>query len=211
MLSGNFGLESSGALSCDHKSKRPACYSWPLAFMYGRSDWIRTSDPLLPKQVRYHAAPRSVMGCFVRKRPCFGKGGPSGGRKGRCLPRAKGPSPAQDKDLRASSTQAGQLRQGAPPFQERKEHPVPLPCARGRSGRSFPMHSAQGRSRGVSVPASRPGHRRGPLAPFRPATAEKEKPRSKAGCISLWGERWDLNPRPPGPQPGALPTELLPP
>ena len=56
-----------------------------------------------------------------------------------------------------------------------------------------------------------PGHRRGPLAPFRPATAEKEKPRSKAGCISLWGERWDLNPRPPGPQPGALPTELLPP
>lgn len=28
---------------------------------------------------------------------------------------------------------------------------------------------------------------------------------------NLWGERWDLNPRPPGPQPGALPTELLPP
>ena len=26
-----------------------------------------------------------------------------------------------------------------------------------------------------------------------------------------WGERRDLNPRPPGPQPGALPTELLPP
>ncbi len=25
----------------------------------GRSDWIRTSDPLLPKQVRYQAAPRS--------------------------------------------------------------------------------------------------------------------------------------------------------
>ena len=116
MLSGNFGLESSGALSCNHKSKRPACYSWPLAFMYGRSDWIRTSDPLLPKQVRYHAAPRSVMGCFVRKRPCFGKGGPSGGRKGRCLPRAKGPSPAQDKDLRASSTQAGQCGRGRPPF-----------------------------------------------------------------------------------------------
>ena len=54
-------------------------------FYDGRSDWIRTSDPLLPKQVRYHAAPRSVMGCFVRKRPCFGKGGPSGGQ-GRCLP-----------------------------------------------------------------------------------------------------------------------------
>ena len=27
----------------------------------------------------------------------------------------------------------------------------------------------------------------------------------------FWGERWDSNPRPPGPQPGALPTELLPP
>jgi hypothetical protein len=26
-----------------------------------------------------------------------------------------------------------------------------------------------------------------------------------------WGERWDLNPRHPGPQPGALPTELRPP
>src|SRR5437868_14898870 len=25
------------------------------------------------------------------------------------------------------------------------------------------------------------------------------------------GERWDSNPRPPGPQPGALPTELRPP
>ena len=57
----------------------------------GRSDWIRTSDPLLPKQVRYHAAPRSVMGCFVRKRPCFGKGGPSGGQ-GRCLPEGKAAS-----------------------------------------------------------------------------------------------------------------------
>ena len=192
------------------------------------------------------------MGCFVRKRPCFGKGGPSGGRKGRCLPRAKGPSPAQDQDLRASSTQAGQLRQGAPPFQERKEHPVPLPCARGRSGtvpqkamayaapsvrtgkkrlrdmransfcRPFRAHGEE--AGGLSpctahreeagacpCPHPGPGHRRGPLAPFRPATAEKEKPRSKAGCISLWGERWDLNPRPPGPQPGALPTELLPP
>lgn len=25
----------------------------------GRSDWIRTSDPLVPNQVRYQAAPRS--------------------------------------------------------------------------------------------------------------------------------------------------------
>ena len=27
----------------------------------------------------------------------------------------------------------------------------------------------------------------------------------------LWGGRWGSNPRPPGPQPDALPTELLPP
>ncbi len=29
--------------------------------------------------------------------------------------------------------------------------------------------------------------------------------------ITHWGGRWDLNPRHPGPQPGALPTELRPP
>ncbi len=27
----------------------------------------------------------------------------------------------------------------------------------------------------------------------------------------MWGERWDSNPRQPGSQPGALPTELRPP
>jgi hypothetical protein len=44
-------------------------------------------------------------------------------------------------------------------------------------------------------------------------------PRSTAGQGSpqppdlrfLWGERWDSNPRHPGPQPGALPAELRPP
>ena len=33
----------------------------------------------------------------------------------------------------------------------------------------------------------------------------------KSPSTAKWGERRDLNPRPPGPQPGALPTELLPP
>ena len=33
---------------------------YDLLISYGRSDWIRTSDPLLPKQVRYQTAPRSV-------------------------------------------------------------------------------------------------------------------------------------------------------
>lgn len=177
------------------KNKKGHTTSWyDLVISYGRSDWIRTSDPLLPKQVRYHAAPRSVMGCFVRKRPCFGKGGPSGGRKGRCLPRAKGPSPAQDKDLRTSSTQAGQLRQGAPPFQERKEHPVPLPCARGRSGRSFPMHSAQGRSRGVSVPASRPRPSAWAAGPFQTGNGRKRKTPLESGVHFLMGRKMGLEP-----------------
>ena len=34
-----------------------ACGDFPLEKI-GRDDWIRTSDPLLPKQMRYQAAPR---------------------------------------------------------------------------------------------------------------------------------------------------------
>ena len=30
-------------------------------------------------------------------------------------------------------------------------------------------------------------------------------------ALERWGGRWGSNPRPPGPQPGALPTELRPP
>ena len=38
------------------------------------------------------------------------------------------------------------------------------------------------------------------------------KQKTPQGCgVNFWGERRGLNPRPPGPQPGALPTELLPP
>ena len=184
----------------------------PEALSYDWSERLDSNQrPPAPKAgaLPYCATLRDGM--FCTQKPLLWQGRP--------IRRPQGPLPAPGKGTVSCSGQrpAGlfhtgrAVRQGAPPFLERKEHPVPLPCARGRSGRSFPMHSAQGRSRGVSVPASRPGHRRGPLAPFRPATAEKEKPRSKAGCISLWGERWDLNPRPPGPQPGALPTELLPP
>src|SRR5439155_15376980 len=38
--------------------------------------------------------------------------------------------------------------------------------------------------------------------------------RSNCSCVALlsdWGDRGDLNPQPPGPQPGALPVELRPP
>ena len=34
----------------------------------GRDDWIRTSDPLLPKQVRYQGALRSYKSRFLRNK-----------------------------------------------------------------------------------------------------------------------------------------------
>ena len=37
------------------------------------------------------------------------------------------------------------------------------------------------------------------------------RPHGAAGRECERGDRWDSNPRPPGPQPGALPTELRPP
>ena len=39
------------------------------------------------------------------------------------------------------------------------------------------------------------------------ALSARDAPRT----VELWGGRWDSNPRPPGPQPGALPAELRPP
>ena len=43
----------------------------------------------------------------------------------------------------------------------------------------------------------------------RPAVPQARNPRVSRGFVR--GGRWDSNPRPPGPQPGALPTELRPP
>ena len=40
----------------------PVCYlRRPLDAKFGRDDWIRTSDPLTPSQVRYQAAPHPVL------------------------------------------------------------------------------------------------------------------------------------------------------
>src|SRR3954470_7651374 len=49
----------------------------------------------------------------------------------------------------------------------------------------------------------------GHLTPLRP----RRVPLARSWCVQgYWrGERRDSNPRPPGPQPGALPTELRPP
>ena len=39
----------------------------------------------------------------------------------------------------------------------------------------------------------------------------QRRPKATVSRMQNWGERRGLNPRPPGPQPGALPTELRPP
>ena len=159
------------------KTKRGHTTSWyDLLIFYGRSDWIRTSDPLLPKQVRYHAAPRSVMGCFVRKRPCFGKGGPSGGRKGRCL-HEEGPM-AFFRTGRVPAADRGAL---PPP---KKELAMPaLPCARERSrGSSVP-----------GLPATAIGVSAGPFSRQVTWRQKKKNPARKRGDF-LMGRKMGLEP-----------------
>src|SRR4051794_15808929 len=48
------------------------------------------------------------------------------------------------------------------------------------------------------------------MSPLWPAGHHETKKPRQSGAF-LRGERRDLNPRPPGPQPGALPAELRPP
>jgi hypothetical protein len=52
--------------------------------MIGRSERIRTSDPLLPKQVRYQAALRSDRCCSIKRR------NPEGVRQDRASERVRG-------------------------------------------------------------------------------------------------------------------------
>lgn len=70
----------------------------------------------------------------------------------------------------------------------------PLPCARGRSGWSFPMHSAQGRSRGVSVPASRPRPSAWAAGPFQTGNGRKRKTPLESGVHFLMGRKMGLEP-----------------
>lgn len=178
------------------KKKRPHHILWyDLVIFYGRSDWIRTSDPLLPKQVRYHAAPRSVTECFVRKRPCFGKGGPSRGRKGPWLPWGKRPTPA-GKGPRAFPARRAVAGRGQGPIHRQgpegtgrrdpslsvsagKGPSGALPCGRGTSPS---VHTAPKRD----LSSSRLGFQYGAADGLsaRKLAAEKEKPRSKAGGFS---------------------------
>lgn len=166
------------------KTKRGHTTSWyDLLIFYGRSDWIRTSDPLLPKQVRYHAAPRSVMGCFVRKRPCFGKGGPSGGRKGRCLHEG-GTASCRGSPLGLLPHRAGAgCGQGALP-PPKKELAIPaLPCARERSrGSSVP-----------GLPATAVGVSAGPFSRQVTWRQKKKNPARKRGDF-LMGRKMGLEP-----------------
>ena len=41
----------------------------PQALKSGRGDWIRTSDPLRPRQVRYQAALRPDSSAIIPRRP----------------------------------------------------------------------------------------------------------------------------------------------
>lgn len=166
------------------KTKRGHTTSWyDLLIFYGRSDWIRTSDPLLPKQVRYHAAPRSVMGCFVRKRPCFGKGGPSGGRKGRCLHEG-GTASCRGRPLGLLSHRAavghGQERPSSP--QKGAGHACPSLRTGKEQGSSVPR-----------LPATAIGVSAGPFS--RPATwrQKKKNPARKRGDF-LMGRKMGLEP-----------------
>ena len=50
------------------------------------------------------------------------------------------------------------------------------------------------------------------VAPLEPKSSASTNSATFANYFrTIWGERWDSNPRQPGSQPGALPTELRPP
>lgn len=161
-------------------------------FFDGRSDWIRTSDPLLPKQVRYHAAPRSVMGCFVRKRPCFGKGGPSWSPRALPALREKPPPAGQGHGPLSLARQMTTADRAPPIDKDEREHagrtsPFP-PCRERISRRPSPANAAclfpcSQKKRDLSSQTPGPGSRHSTAEGLsdRNQAAEKEKPRSKAG------------------------------
>lgn len=186
-----------------HKKRSHHILWYDLVIFYGRSDWIRTSDPLLPKQVRYHAAPRSVTECFVRKRPCFGKGGPSRGRKGPWLPWGKRPTPA-GKGPRAFPARRAVAGRGQGPIHRQgpegtgrrdpslsvsagKGPSGALPCGRGTSPS---VHTAPKRD----LSSSRLGFT-GPLMACQPVSwrQKKKNPARKRGDF-LMGRKMGLEP-----------------
>ena len=129
--------------------------------------------------------------------------------QGRPVRRPQGPLPPYGRDRHpVTEGPLAFFHTGRVPAADRGALPPPkkelampaLPCARERSrGSSVP-----------GLPATAIGVSAGPFSRPQPGGRKRKTP-LESGEISLWGERWDLNPRPPGPQPGALPTELLPP
>lgn len=142
----------------------------------------------------------------------------------RALPalREKPPPAGQDRGPLSLARQMTTADRAPSIDKDEREHARrtwPFPPRRKRiSRRPFPANEAypfraHENKAGIcpfGLPARAPG-----TAPLRVCQAitsgRKRKTPLESGGISLWGERWDLNPRPPGPQPGALPTELLPP
>ena len=142
----------------------------------------------------------------------------------RALPalREKPPPAGQDRGPLSLARQMTTADRAPSIDKDEREHagrPVSsLPAGKGSPGgpflrtRHIPFRAHENKA-GIcpfGLPARAPG-----TAPLRGCQAvtsgRKRKTPLESGGISLWGERWDLNPRPPGPQPGALPTELLPP
>ncbi len=92
-------------------------------------------------------------------------------------------------------------------------------AALGRAGGAVPRSTAYGRAgradayaAGVDRPSDTPAFEIG--TGWYPTARQRASTLWPKPSISRWftrGERWDSNPRPPGPQPGALPAELRPP
>ena len=142
--------------------------------------------------------------------PGGGGGAPPAGLPGRATPppaggRGAGPQGLQELRGAAGPGQAG----GAPA-------PPPRPRARGRPPASCmrPRPPAGG-GRAAALPARRPpprGSGKGGEGAPRLLGKGVRRPRARLQERDpLEGERRDSNPRPPGPQPGALPAELRPP
>ena len=99
---------------------------------------------------------------------------------------------------RASALAGSLLRRSAP--QRKSGAPDMAPGSAGsRLTRGHAARSPQAQKFGT------------PLVPLAPAPTEPDSPQYANLQVLPRGERGDSNPRPPGPQPGALPAELRPP
>lgn len=119
------------------------------------------------------------------------------------------------------------LRSGPGPCRPTRRHAVSRLCTPGDTGHASPtlprrLHarpcpSRRGDGQGVreSSAFEAPTERREAVSLYRHIGGKAKRPPDqrfrRSDDRSQWGDRRDSNPRHPGPQPGALPTELRPP